>query len=264
MRYLDPKNELPFKTIFAQKDLLKSFLNALLPLKEEQLIEELEILPAEKNPVSVVNNSSLEVKCKDKAGRQFVVKIHLTWHKSFEPWALFNMAKTFVRQAGNDKPHVRLQPVYTLCLIDDTFHLNLKEFYHHYELLSVDDSTDCLEGMELIYIELPKFRPDSLLEKKMAVLWLRFFTEVIDSNNRKQYIPEDLINNAYTGKALKLIEESCFTEGELEAYEKYWDLISIEKSLLSEAHEKGFKIGFKEGYEKELKKQEAKALKKKK
>ncbi|MDR1097863.1 MAG: Rpn family recombination-promoting nuclease/putative transposase, partial [Tannerella sp.] len=36
-RYLDPKNDLPFKRIFGEhRDLLKSFLNALMPLEEDQ------------------------------------------------------------------------------------------------------------------------------------------------------------------------------------------------------------------------------------
>ncbi|MDR1154357.1 MAG: Rpn family recombination-promoting nuclease/putative transposase, partial [Bacteroidales bacterium] len=36
-RYLDPKNDLPFKRIFGEHpNLLKSFLNALMPLEEDQ------------------------------------------------------------------------------------------------------------------------------------------------------------------------------------------------------------------------------------
>ncbi|MDR0711701.1 MAG: Rpn family recombination-promoting nuclease/putative transposase, partial [Prevotellaceae bacterium] len=36
-RYLDPKNDLTFKRIFGEHpDLLKSFLNALMPLEERQ------------------------------------------------------------------------------------------------------------------------------------------------------------------------------------------------------------------------------------
>jgi hypothetical protein len=51
MRYLDPKNDLTFKKIFGQHPhLLKSFLNALMPLKQGQQIVSLEYLPAELVP----------------------------------------------------------------------------------------------------------------------------------------------------------------------------------------------------------------------
>jgi hypothetical protein len=43
MRYLDPKNDLTFKKVFGQHPhLLKSFLNALLPLEPDAQIQELE------------------------------------------------------------------------------------------------------------------------------------------------------------------------------------------------------------------------------
>ena len=42
-RYLDPKNDFTFKRIFGEHpDLLISFLNALMPLEENQLIESVE------------------------------------------------------------------------------------------------------------------------------------------------------------------------------------------------------------------------------
>lgn len=51
MHYLDPKNDLTFKKVFGQHlDLLKSFLNALMPLEERQVIDSLEYLPPELAP----------------------------------------------------------------------------------------------------------------------------------------------------------------------------------------------------------------------
>ncbi|MDR1593295.1 MAG: Rpn family recombination-promoting nuclease/putative transposase, partial [Prevotellaceae bacterium] len=50
-RYLDPKNDLPFKRIFGEHpELLKSFLNALMPFEEGQYIVSLKYLPAELIP----------------------------------------------------------------------------------------------------------------------------------------------------------------------------------------------------------------------
>ncbi|MFA5478069.1 MAG: PD-(D/E)XK nuclease family transposase, partial [Bacteroidales bacterium] len=51
MHYLDPKNDLTFKKIFGQHPhLLISFLNAMLPLPDDSVIESLEYLPADMVP----------------------------------------------------------------------------------------------------------------------------------------------------------------------------------------------------------------------
>ena len=50
-RYLDPKNDLVFRRIFGEHpDLLRAFLNAVLPLELEEQIVSLEYLPAEQVP----------------------------------------------------------------------------------------------------------------------------------------------------------------------------------------------------------------------
>lgn len=44
MRYLDPKSDLVFKRVFGEHaNILMSFLNAMLPLDEGQVIEHLEL-----------------------------------------------------------------------------------------------------------------------------------------------------------------------------------------------------------------------------
>ena len=45
MRYLDPKAGLTFKRLGEHPDLVKSLLNALLPLEPGQAVEEIEYLP---------------------------------------------------------------------------------------------------------------------------------------------------------------------------------------------------------------------------
>ncbi|MDR1154764.1 MAG: Rpn family recombination-promoting nuclease/putative transposase, partial [Bacteroidales bacterium] len=84
-RYLDPKNDLPFKRIFGEHpDLLKSFLNALMPLEENQQIETLEYLPAEQVPENPGSkNSIVDVRCRDNRGRQFIVEMQMHWNNAF-------------------------------------------------------------------------------------------------------------------------------------------------------------------------------------
>jgi hypothetical protein len=65
---------LPFKKIFGEhKDLLISFLNALLPLQKGQEIAGIEYLPPEQVPRAPLlgKNSVVDVKCIDSRGRYF-------------------------------------------------------------------------------------------------------------------------------------------------------------------------------------------------
>ena len=72
MKYLDPKADLTFKRVFGEHpDLVMSLLNALLPISVGQEITDIEYLPAEIVPdKKKKKNSIVDVRCKDKFGRQ--------------------------------------------------------------------------------------------------------------------------------------------------------------------------------------------------
>lgn len=99
-RYLDPKADVVFKKIFGERPhLLKSFLNALLPLPEDGLIETLTYLPSEQVPVIPTFKSTIvDVKCKDMKGRVFIVEMQIQWSKSFMQRLLFGASTAYVRQ----------------------------------------------------------------------------------------------------------------------------------------------------------------------
>jgi len=133
MRYLDPKNDLTFKKVFGQHPhLLKSFLNALLPLEPDAQIEELEYLPSELVPeIPEVRNSIVDVRCVDQKKRQFIVEMQMLWTDSFMSRVLFNASKAYVKQLKTSQEYHLLQPVYSLNLVDDTFIKDSPEWYHH-------------------------------------------------------------------------------------------------------------------------------------
>jgi predicted transposase/invertase (TIGR01784 family) len=76
MKYLDPKNDLILKKIFGEHpDILMSFLNSMLPLPQGQEIVELKYLSPEMIPETYLEKfTSVDVRCKDKLGRQFLVE----------------------------------------------------------------------------------------------------------------------------------------------------------------------------------------------
>lgn len=167
MRYLDPKNDITFIRVFGEhKHLCKSLLNALLPLKEGEEITEIEYLTPELVPeIPILKNTIVDVRCTDTHGRQFIVEMQMFWTESFKQRVLFNASKAYIKQLEKKQNYSLLQPVYALSLIDDTFEKGEGNFYHHYKIVNLLDTGKQLKGLEFVFVELPKFKPQKIAEK---------------------------------------------------------------------------------------------------
>ncbi len=246
-KYLNPKADLTFKKVFGEhEDLVMSLLNALLPLDEGKQIEHVEYLSNEMVPENPGKKYSIvDVRCKETGGRHFIVEMQMNWNNEFEQRVILNASKAVVKQLGNSEDYSLLQPVYALNLINDVgFDAGPDEFYHDYAIVNVEHTDRIIEGLRFIFVELPKFKPQTIKEKKMAVLWLRFLTE-IDSDTK--VVPTELLENPETSKALKILEKSAYNEAELNAYEHYWDGVYYERGAIRHGYKQGMAQGLVEG-----------------
>lgn len=247
-RYLDPKADLTFKKVFGEHpDLVISFLNALLPFeKEEEYITEVEYLPSELVPDNPIRKDSIvDVRCKDKCGRQFLVEMQMVWSPEFKQRVLFNASKAYVRQIEKGKEYELLQPVFSLNLVNDIFETDLPdEYYHYYRLVHVEHTEKVIEGLHLVFVELPKFKPQTFSQKRMHVLWLRYLTEISDNSTE---VSKELLDNSDIRKAVDQLELSAFSDEQLAAYEKFWDIVRVERALLKNAERKGMAQGIEKG-----------------
>ncbi len=235
-KYLDPKNDLTFRKIFGEHPhLLKSFLNSILPLKDGQLIEKVEYLEPELIPeLPNLKRSIVDVHCTDNHNRYFIVEMQMYWTSAFKKRMLFNAGKAYVRQLKRGGKYGELKPVYGLSLVDDIFHTSKKMkdvFYHHYTMVHTECNEEQIDGLELIFVELPKFKARNFTDKKMQTLWLRFLTE-IDENTED--IPEDFTGIEELKEALEYVSKAAFTEDELLYYDQYWDAIRVEKAAIND------------------------------
>ena len=186
------------------------------------------------------------MQCRDNRGRCFIVEMQMVWSPEFEQRVLFNASKAYVRQLGKGETYDLLHPVYSLCLVNDIFMREDSNFYHVFKMLHVEHSDRVIEGLQLVFIELPKFKPQKMGDKKMAVLWLRYLTEI---DEKTKHAPIEMLDDPEVNKALNVIEESAFSDAQLRGYEKFWDGVSVERTL----YNGGWKQGKKEGREEGLK-----------
>ena len=246
-RYLDPKNDLIFKRIFGEhKHLCISLLNNMLPFEAGQEIVELEYLTNELVPELIgYRHSIVDVRCRDSRGRQFLVEMQIRYTKSFQERVLYNAAKAYSMQLLMREGYKLLEPVYALVFLDTNMN-DLEKYYHHYQLLDVDDNKRQIKGIELIFIELRKFVPSGAVESKLHNLWLRFLTEV---NEEKEEISSDLYSNSLVSEALGYSEKMGYSRGQLYTYNRLLDSILTERMFMDDAWEDGLERGIAEGME---------------
>ena len=231
MKYLDPKADLTFYKVFGEHpDLMKSLLNALLPFKsEEEEITSVAYLTLGIMPKTPLQKYRvLAVRCEDAKGGQFIVEIQIIWSKEFMQRVFFIDSKAYVNYPSLSEDYSLLKPVYSLNLVNEVFEPELDDYYHYYHLVHEEHTDKVIDGLHLVFVELPKFTPHTFTEKKMQVLWLRYLTEI---DEKTKTVPAELLANPEIAKAVSEIEESAYTEEELLGYDEFWDLVSVEKTL---------------------------------
>ena len=246
-RYLDPKADLTFKKVFGEHpDLVISLLNALLPFKtKEEEIQSVEYLTPEMVPDNPLRkNSIVDVRCRDQRGRQFIVEMQMVWSPEFMQRVMFNSAKAYVRQLDKKEDYSLLEPVYSLNLVNDVFLNDIKEYYHYYRMVHEKHTEKVIDGLHLVFVELPKFTPHSMNEKRMQVLWLRYLTEI---DGYMETVPQELLDNPEINKAMEVVEESAYTPEQLLGYDKFWDIIRTETTLYNSGVRQGRAEGLEEG-----------------
>ncbi len=230
-KYLDPRADLTFKKVFGEhKNLVISLLNALLPLEDDECVESIEYWPADQIPerTEAEKYSIVDVCCKDNKQREFIVEMQMSWTESFKKRVLLNASKAYVAQTKKGMSYKNLQPVYALNFVNAEFLKDVDDYYHYFHLVHDKYTDKVIDGLHLIFVELPKFKPQNFSDRKMQVLWLRFLTEI---NDKTQEAPAELLENAEVCEALEIVERAAFSDVEMRAYDKFWDGVSSLKTL---------------------------------
>jgi len=152
----------------------------------------------------------------------------MSWTDSFKKRVLLNASKAYVAQTEKGMNYESLQPVYALNFVNAVFQKDVDDYYHYYHLVHDRYTDKVIDGLHLIFIELPKFRPTTFSEKRMQVLWLRFLTEI---NEKTKEAPAELLANEEVSKALEIVERAAFTDEEMLFYDKFWDRVSVQRTL---------------------------------
>ncbi len=250
MRFLDIKTDFAFKKVFGSadsKDILISFLNALIDFAHNRKIQDLTIVDPYNLPMlKGMKDTFVDVKADLDDGSRVIIEMQILNHEGFEKRILYNAAKNYsIQLAAGDAYHL-LNPVIALTITDFVL-FDSPELINNFKLLEKKQFIEYSDDIELIFIELPKFNKTAQELKSIQDKWLFF----IKNAGELDYVPDNLEQELE--KAFNIANEANLNAEELELQHKKRDWIYIQKSSIALATKTGLQQGLEQGLEQGLK-----------
>ena len=260
MNFLDVKTDYAFKKVFGSdtsKDILISFLNALVYDDKKVKIKDLTIVDPYNIPmIKGVKDTFVDVKALLDDNTKVIIEMQVLNHKGFEKRVLYNAAKNYSVQLNKSENYNLLNPVIALSIVDFNMFENTPNIINHFKLLEKEEFITYNDDIELIFVELPKFKKELDELSNIKEEWIYF----LKNAGSLEYIPNDLDNSIK--EALNNVNEANLTKEELESQHKRKEFISIQKLAVLKADEDGFEKGMEKGLEKGLEQGMEKGLEK--
>lgn len=219
MDRLKVKNDFIFQKIFGQnehKEILISFLNAVLALTGKQKLTDIEIIENTRLKKDHIDDKLgvLDIRAKAITGEQFNIEIQLINQYNMDQRTLFYWSKLFGEQLKEGQPFQSLKKTITINILD--FNYIGVEQYHSVFHLWEDFHKECklTDILEIHFLELPKFRKARPDLSKPLDRWL-IFIEDSPEEVRKMAVN----NDPAIAKAEELLERL----GSLDEIKRYYE-----------------------------------------
>ena len=243
MKFVDPKTDIAFKKIFsndAHKSILIEFLNEILVL--EYPIATLEILnPYQLPKLYDLKNTSLDIRAKDTANREFIVEMQVEKETAFVKRAVYYSSKAYSQQLQKTEKYHLLKPVIFLGILDFTIFDHASVLSRHL-ILNAETGQHDLKDLEFNFIELPKFTKLETELETTADKWIYF----IQQADNLDHVPSSADTPALQ-EAYDIAAQHHWTQEELDIYESQGFAIGKARNSFETARLDGEAIGEKRG-----------------
>ena len=126
MKFVDIKNDIAFRKIFGnehKKIILISFLNAVMKLKGQDAIEDVEILNPYQLPIiKNLKASIIDVKARDKKGKTYIIEMQVAEPDGLDKRLLYYASKEYSQQIESGELYTQLKPVIFIRRLDFLIH----------------------------------------------------------------------------------------------------------------------------------------------
>jgi predicted transposase/invertase (TIGR01784 family) len=248
MIFINPKIDFAFKKIFGSegsKDILISFLNALI-YEDQQIIQDLEIINPYLAPkIRGVKDTYLDIKAKiidPQTNKQqtIIIEMQVLNVEGFEKRILYNAAKSYSTQLTAGQGYHLLNPVIALTITDFVMFGELDNVTSRFILKEKDYLIDYpIYDIELVFVELPKFKKELTELITIVDKWLYFLTHARSLAD----IPEEMGAIPEIKKAFYVANQANMTLDELEDQEKREIFIQDQRGAIAKALQQGLEQG---------------------
>ncbi|MBS7364450.1 MAG: PD-(D/E)XK nuclease family transposase [Paludibacteraceae bacterium] len=247
-RYINFYTDFAFKKIFgteANKDLLISFLNALLDLKGDGEIKDLTYLNSENLGEDIRERRAIyDAYCQTKGGDRFIVEMQKAKQDHFQDRSIYYSSFAIREQGQKGKKDNMpwdycLSPVYVVGILNfEMDETNKSDRVISKVKLKDEDNKDFSDKLNFIFVEMPKFRKTETELETFMDKWLY----VIKNLYRLQDKPAALTEGIFK-KLFEVAEIAAFSKNERYDYEEnlknYLDWFNVMRTAKNEGRAEG-------------------------
>lgn len=254
MQFLNPLTDYAFKKIFGSaesNDILLSFLNAVLGFAPPYRIAEVRIQDPYLPPsIKGMKDSFVDVRAIDEQGKHYIIEMQIMPVASFEQRVLYNACKKYAGQIASGDDYHLLNDVIALTITDFTM-------FEHTAMVSKfklrdESGQDYSDDLELIFVELPKFRKDESQLADMLDKWCYFLRYA----KRLHAIPAALAGEKAIEHAFLIANRAQLSPEELELQERREMFIQDQRGMREKALQdgklQGLELGLQQGLQQGL------------
>lgn len=221
MKFVNPRNDVAFKKIFGneqKKEILISFLNAVLNLTGEKEIQEIEILnPYQAPRIEVLKYTLLDVRATDRRGVTFIVEMQVEKVAGLRKRFAYYAAKAYVSQIERGEDYPKLNQVIFIGILDFV-EFETAHYLTRLQILNTETYQQEIEDLEFNFIELPKFTKQDHELETILEKWVYFLKHADELEVVPASADTDPLQAAY-----EVANTFGWSREELELYD-YWGI----------------------------------------
>jgi len=235
-RYLDPTNDVAFKRVFSDKEILKDFLNSAMHLEGDLQILDLEYISGEEIPdIGQGKRSIFDIKVTDQANNKYIVEMQNSPEPSFLNRVQLYASHSYVNQAkkGDDNTS-ELMPIIVLVIVKKNVFPKEVPCISYHDTIENVTKKRYLFALGYVFIELKKFKKTADDLQNPEDYWLFYL-----SGSEETKEPPANIKDVQVLRAYEAIEKFNWNESQYDAYFKAKLMLAAEKEKYADSYSKG-------------------------
>ena len=247
-RYVNFYTDFAFKKLFGteiNKDLLISFLNALLQGREE--IRDISYLNTEHLGTQEYDRRAVfDVYCTNEKGEYFLVEMQKGEQQFFKDRSIYYSTFAIREQAPCGEWDYGLKGIYTIGIQNFCYDSKDPSYYHEVKLMDTATKEVFYDKLTFIYLEMPKFTKTESELETLFDKWLYAIRNLASLMERPRALQEKVFQHLFEAAEIAKFDRKERYEYE-ESLKNYRDWFSVMQTAELRGEQRGMERGIQQG-----------------